>query len=133
MNHLRLTVCGYPVLFVHDLPVVFRCRKHLALFVRLAVEAGRAFTREYLVEMLWPNVAFRLGNHSLAQALSTFKKALGPGDLTITRGIVSLRAGVVAIDTTGEWPFCDGFEITVSPEFDDWVYRRRAAGFAVSA
>lgn len=125
---LRLAVCGYPVLYVHGTPVTLRTRKHLALFVRLSVEAGRTFTREYLVEMLWPNVELRLGNHSLSQALSTFKKVLRADDLTITRGIVKLRRDAVTVDWSGPWPFCDGLQIPDAPDFDNWTSWRRRAG-----
>ncbi|MGH7530743.1 MAG: hypothetical protein ACREMN_10210, partial [Gemmatimonadales bacterium] len=37
--------------------VRFRTRKHLALLVRLALEPGRLFTRDYLTDLLWPAAA----------------------------------------------------------------------------
>ena len=36
--------------------VRFRTRKHLALVIRLAVESGKRLSRDYLQELLWPEV-----------------------------------------------------------------------------
>jgi len=43
--------------------VGFRTRKHLALLVRLALEPGKQFTRDYLADLLWPTAAPKLANH----------------------------------------------------------------------
>src|SRR2546426_8260622 len=46
---------GGPALFtVAGEPVRFRTRKHLALLIRLALEPGKQFTRDYLADLLWP-------------------------------------------------------------------------------
>jgi len=75
---LRLLTLGTPLLVtVAREPLRLRTRKHFALLIRLAVEAGKRFTRDYLMDLLWPAAAAPLARHSLAQALSVVKKAVG--------------------------------------------------------
>ena len=71
---LLLTTLGAPVLITAaGEQVRFRTRKHFALLIRLAVEGGRRFARDQLVELLWPDAPPPRANHSLAQALSVLK------------------------------------------------------------
>src|SRR2546427_9202718 len=82
---------GAPLLFTDaGEQIRFRTRKHFALLIRLAVEAGKRFTRDYLMDLLWGDAAAHLARHSLAQALTVLKKKVGRGHLGIQRGTLGL-------------------------------------------
>jgi len=108
--------------------VRFRTRKHLALLVRLALEPGRRFTRDYLTDLLWPGADPRRANHSLAQGLSVIKGKVAREAILIQRASVGLAPGWVDVDLhhLGDagveiaGPFLDGFEISTARPFEDW-------------
>jgi DNA-binding SARP family transcriptional activator/tetratricopeptide (TPR) repeat protein len=108
--------------------VRFRTRKHFALLVRLALEPGKRFTRDYLTDLLWPTVAPRLALHSLAQGLSVIKAKVAREAVLIQRASVALAPGWVEVDvhhlSDGDveiaGPFLDGFEIPAARPFEDW-------------
>ena len=114
--------------------VRFRTRKHFALLVRLALEPGKRFTRDYLTDLLWPNAAPRLGNHSLAQGLSVIKAKVAREAVLIQRATVGLAPGWVDVDAlhlgNGEvgidGPFLDGFDIPAARPFEEWKDECRA-------
>jgi DNA-binding SARP family transcriptional activator len=115
-------------------PVRFRTRKHLALLVRLALEPGKQFTREYLADLLWPEAPPKLANHSLAQGLSVIKAKIAREAVVIQRATVGLAPGWIDVDTnhlangdvTIDGPFLDGFEIPAARPFEDWKDEYRA-------
>ena len=73
-HHFALHCLGGPALFTATGEQVrFRTRKHFALLIRLALDAGKQFTRDYLADLLWPDVPPKFANHSLAQGLSVIK------------------------------------------------------------
>src|SRR6058998_4367100 len=83
---LRLLLLGPPLLVTAaGEQLQLRTRKHFALLIRLAVEAGKRFTRDYLMELLWPAAAAPLARHSLAQALTVVKDAIGREHLLVQR------------------------------------------------
>src|SRR5437867_13177986 len=93
--HLHLISLGAPLLLTEaGEQVRFRTRKHFALLIRLAVEAGRKLTRDYLMDLLWPDVAAPRARHSLAQALTVLKARVGRGHLVVPRASLALVAGV---------------------------------------
>src|SRR6266581_5294403 len=52
--HLHLLTLGAPLFLTGaGEQIKFRTRKHFALLIRLAVESGRRFTRDYLMDLLW--------------------------------------------------------------------------------
>jgi len=114
--------------------VRFRTRKHFALLVRLALEPGKRFTRDYLTDLLWPSAAPRLANHSLAQGLSVIKAKVSREAVVIQRATVGLAAGWVDVDAHHlgngdvgiDGPFLDGFEIPAARAFEDWKGECRA-------
>src|SRR2546429_6318650 len=92
--HLQLLTLGAPLLLTQaGEQVRFRTRKHFALLIRLAVEAGRKLTRDYLMDLLWPNVAAPRARHSLAQALTVLKERVGRDHLVVQRASLALVAG----------------------------------------
>jgi DNA-binding SARP family transcriptional activator/predicted ATPase len=126
---------GAPALFaVAGEQVGFRTRKHLALLVRLALEPGKQFTRDYLADLLWPDVAPKLANHSLAQGLSVIKAKVAREAVVIQRATVGLAAGWIDVDIHHlpsndvmiDGPFLDGFEISAARPFEDWKDEFRA-------
>src|SRR5882762_8051614 len=90
---------GGPALFaVAGELVRFRTRKHLALLVRLALEPGKQFTRDYLADLLWPDAPPRHANHSLAQGLSVIKAKIAREAVVIQRATVGLAPGWIDAD-----------------------------------
>ncbi len=114
--------------------VRFRTRKHFALLVRLALEPGKRFTRDYLTDLLWPSAAPRLANHSLAQGLSVIKAKVAREAVLIQRATVGLAPGWVDVDALHlgngdvgiDGPFLDGFDIPAARPFEDWKDEYRA-------
>ena len=134
-HHFVLHSLGCPALFtVLGEQVRFRTRKHLALLIRLALEPGKQFTRDYLADLLWPEAPPRHANHSLAQGLSVIKAKIAREAVVIQRSTVGLAPGWIDVDanhlTVGDvsvdGPFLDGFEIPAARSFEDWKDEHRA-------
>ncbi len=135
MPHLQLLTLGAPLLLTQSGEQVrFRTRKHFALLIRLAVEAGRRLTRDYLMDLLWPEVAAPRARHSLAQALTVLKGKIGRDQLIVQRASIALVAGAVQVDAgrldVSETPirgqFLDGFEVPGAVQFEHWKDEWRA-------
>src|SRR5713226_10116440 len=125
----HLSTLGVPLLRSETgEPVRFRTRKHLALLIRLAVEAGKRLSRDYLQELLWPEVPAHLARHSLAQAISVLKAKVGSGQIVIQRATVALAAGAVDVDIHRvgteslevRGRFLEGFEVPGARAFEQW-------------
>src|SRR5438105_10719873 len=114
--------------------VRFRTRKHLALLVRLALEPGKRFTRDYLADLLWPDSPPKHANHSLAQGLSVIKSKIERDAVLIQRATVCLAPGWIDADVNHlsdgnaqvSGPFLDGFEIPAARPFEEWKDEYRA-------
>jgi DNA-binding SARP family transcriptional activator len=136
VTHSFLLHClGAPALFTAaGEQVGFRTRKHLALLVRLALEPGKQFTRDYLADLLWPDAAPKFANHSLSQGLSVIKAKIAREAVVIQRATVGLAAGWIDVDLNHlasndvaiDGPFLDGFEIAAARPFEDWKDEFRA-------
>jgi DNA-binding SARP family transcriptional activator len=129
---LLLNVFGCPAVRMADgEPVHFRTKKHLALFVYLALEArDRAVSRETLVELLWSDTDPLRGRHSLSQAFSAMRYHFGRNVLTRGRGPVQLLATVVTeLDWIDEHSVpdlqllrpLDDLEVAGGSAFSHWV------------
>ena len=125
----RLFTLGPPqLLTATGEQVRFRTRKHFALLARLALEAGHRFTRDYLMDLLWPDTPARLGRHSLAQGISVLKAKLGRDSVQIQKATVALAEGAVDVDAHHlddsqaeiQGRFLDGFEVPRARPFEDW-------------
>ena len=133
--HLHLLSLGAPLLLTEAGDQIrFRTRKHFALLIRLAVEAGRKFTRDYLMDLLWPDVPAVRARHSLAQALTVLRAKVGHEHLLIQRSSVGLAPGAVQADVgtlDADEPairgqFLDGFEVPGAVQFEQWKDEWRA-------
>ena len=133
--HLHLSTLGAPLLFtLAGEQVKFRTRKHFALLIRLGMESGRRYTRDYLTDLLWPDAPARRARHSLAQALSVLKAKVGAEHLFVQKATVALAEGAVDVDacrlgdghTVVRGPFLEGFEIPGAPSFEQWKDEWRA-------
>src|SRR5436190_8255987 len=131
----RLHCLGTPALFtVAGEQVPFRTRKHLALLVRLALDPGKQFTRDYLADLFWPDAPPKHANHSLAQGLSVIKAKIARAAVVLRRATVGLAAGWIDVDVQHlsdadvaiDGPFMDGFEIPGARPFEDWKDEYRA-------
>lgn len=77
-------------------PIKLRTRKQLALLTYLALDARyRPVSRAKLVDLLWPDVPVQKGSHSLSQAFTAIRHALGQEALLTGPGTVRLAADVV--------------------------------------
>src|SRR5438552_14840340 len=133
--HLHLISLGAPLLLTEaGEQVRFRTRKHFALLIRLAVEAGRKLSRDYLMDLLWPGVATPRARHSLAQALTVLKEKVGRERVLVQRTSVALapdplHADVTrldASDTTIRGQFLEGFDVPGAVQFEQWKDEWRA-------
>lgn len=78
MTRLTLQLLGSPTAKLQDgTPVEFRYDKVRALLAYLAVEHERAHPRARLAALLWPEASETSARHSLSQALSGLRQALG--------------------------------------------------------
>jgi DNA-binding SARP family transcriptional activator/tetratricopeptide (TPR) repeat protein len=133
--HLHLLSLGVPLLLTEaGEPVRFRTRKHFALLIRLAVEGGRKFTRDYLMDLFWADVTAARARHSLAQALTVAKQKVGREHLVVQRTSIALVPGAVDADVRRlesceaeiRGPFLDGFELPGAVQFEHWKDEWRA-------
>ena len=137
MAHLHLFTLGAPLLLTAaGEQVKFRTRKHFALLIRLAVESGKRFTRDYLMDLLWRDVPTHLARHSLAQALSVLREKVGRERVLIQRDTVALPEGTVtadvfridACDVQIRGPFLEGFDVPGAAGFELWKDECRQVG-----
>ncbi len=135
IHHFSLHCLGGPALFTAaGEQVRFRTRKHFALLIRLALDAGKHFTRDYLADLLWPDVAPKFANHSLAQGLSVIKAKIAREAVVIERARVGLAAGWIDVDALHlsdgavriDGPFLDSFDIPTARPFEEWKDEHRA-------
>lgn len=118
-------------------------RRLLALLAALAVAGDRGFSRDKLFALLWPDVDEERARHSLTQALYSARRALGVDDLFLPGTDLRLNRARVESDVqkmeealeAGELeqalalyhgPFADGFFLTGSAEFEQWISLQRA-------
>ncbi|HET7250620.1 MAG TPA: AAA family ATPase [Gemmatimonadales bacterium] len=127
--HFRLLTLGVPMLVSAAGEVVrYRTRKHFALLIRLALEPGRKFVRDYLIDLLWPDAAPERGRHSLSQAITVLRTTVGREFVSAHRSTLALAEGVIDVDAlrleTGDTvihgPFLEGFDLRGARGFDEW-------------
>jgi DNA-binding SARP family transcriptional activator len=131
-------------------PPALLWRKHLALFIYLALSPKRTRTREHLIGLLWSDRDESAARHSLREAVRVLRQAMGPNAVQTEGQQVRLAPDCAAFDVTefealasGErWEqaaalvtgdFLEGFSVPDASAFEDWVgaerleWRHRAA------
>src|SRR5262245_43438846 len=117
-------------------------RLKLAVLAVLAF-ARRPLARDTLLEMFWGEQDEERARHSLSNALSSLRRALGPGSITARDADVALAPDLPldvdalqfseaaesgdaakAVEIYGG-PFLEGVHVDESPEFDQWAFRER--------
>jgi len=117
-------------------------RRTLALFAVLAVSGNRGTSRDKLLGLLWPEADAERARHSLTQALYSARRALQIEDLFLTGSELRLNPERLTSDVREldealeageleravglyEGPFLDGFFLSGSPEFEQWIAAQR--------
>src|SRR2546425_11499298 len=76
--HLHLSTLGAPLLLTEaGEQIRFRTRKHFALLIRLATEAGKKLTRGFLMDLLGAGSPPPPGGHSPASGMPDVKEKGG--------------------------------------------------------
>ena len=127
--HFRLLTLGVPMLVSAAGEVVrYRTRKHFALLIRLALEPGRKFVRDYLIDLLWPDATAERGRHSLSQAITVMRTTVGREFVAAHRNTLTLNEGVIDVDALRlescdaeiRGRFLEGFDLRGARGFDEW-------------
>jgi hypothetical protein len=120
---LTLYVMGYPALYAGADELLVKTRRALGVLVRLAMVAGVALERQYVQSLFWPRASYANGSHSLAQAVTSLRIAIGRDAIYSSRGIILLQKDVLRVDYTDRdrgAAFLEGFAIPDARDFEDW-------------
>ena len=143
---LDIRLLGPPEVLVDGAPLVVDTRKAVAILALLGAE-GRAFARDELAALLWPDSDASAANGALRRTLSSLRAAAGPESVLVDRARVALDPARVRVDLAdlerlagsdsrrslaaaaalARGPFLAGFNLRDSPEFDDWRAARAVA------
>ncbi|MEA2578968.1 MAG: hypothetical protein QOD78_2556, partial [Chloroflexota bacterium] len=143
--HLDIRLLGPPEILVDGTPLVVDTRKAVAILALLGAE-GRAFARDELAAMLWPDADQPAAHGALRRTLSTLRAATGDSVL-VDRTRVALAPAGVRVDVAelerlagsdarrslaaaaalARGPFLAGFNLRDSADFDDWRAARAVA------
>ena len=142
---LDIRLLGPPEVLVDGAPLVVDTRKAVAILAVLAAE-GRAFARDELAALLWPDADGTAAHGALRRTLSALRAATGDTVL-VDRARVALapdgvrddvselerlaasegRRSLAAAAELARGPFLAGFHLRDSPDFDDWRAARSVA------
>lgn len=143
---LDIRLLGPPEVLVDGAPLVVDTRKAVAILALLAAE-GRAFGREELAALLWPDADGSAAHGALRRTLSALRAAAGRDTVLVDRSRVALDPQRVRVDLVelerlagsdarrslaaaaglARGPFLAGFHLRDSPDFDDWRAARAVA------
>jgi DNA-binding SARP family transcriptional activator/tetratricopeptide (TPR) repeat protein len=141
---LSIRLLGPLEVAVDERPIRVDTRKALAIVALLAAE-DRAFARDELAALFWPEADDESARGALRRTLSSLKSAVDGTGLVVDRSRVALDAAHVWVDVAeverlarssdpaalaraaglARGPFLAGFAIRDSPAFDDWQAARR--------
>lgn len=144
---LDIRLLGPPEVLVDGVPLVVDTRKAVAILALLGAE-GRAFARDELAAMLWPDADEPAAHGALRRTLSTLRAATSGDTVVVDRTRVALAPTGVRVDIAelerlagsdarrslaaaaglARGPFMAGFNLRDSADFDDW---RAARAFAI--
>ena len=95
---------GLTARYLDNAPIALTRQQTGSLFAFLALHPNRAYTREFLMALLWPDDAPEEAAHSLRQALYSLRKQLNvqagseSDPLITTRNSIELKAAIVSTD-----------------------------------
>jgi DNA-binding SARP family transcriptional activator len=135
----RAALLGWSGLITDDYG---RQRRPLATLALLARSGERGCTRERLAGLLWPEADEHRARHSLSEILHTIRRGLGDAAVVQVGERLGLSRAFVSVDTdqfeaalrsrefeqaVGLYggPFLDGFSISGSQPFDEWMEGER--------
>jgi TolB-like protein/DNA-binding SARP family transcriptional activator len=118
--------------------------RRLALLALLALARGRELSRDKLVAMLWPEASPERARPQLSDALYVLRHSLGEDVVRSVGDAVVLESGKVTSDVAEferlmeqgrleeavalyRGPLLDGFHLSDSVEFENWLDGERAA------
>ena len=118
-------------------------KRALALLSALAASGDSGLSRDRLVALLWPEASEERARHSLTQLLYAARRAVSVDDLflaesdirlnpaSITSDVGELDEAIARGDLEGavelfQGPFLDGFYLSGSAPFEQWVEAHRA-------
>ncbi|HEX6250637.1 MAG TPA: BTAD domain-containing putative transcriptional regulator [Gemmatimonadaceae bacterium] len=141
---IRITLLGNVSVQVEGVPVGGEAaqRRRLALLAILAAPPVRPHTRDRLIGQLWPEQGTESARHLLSASIHVLRKALGPDVLVTSGDEIGLRADAAEVDAAefreayaaAEYEravdlyrgaFLEGFYISDTPEFEQWVDEER--------
>src|SRR4051794_277811 len=143
---LEIRVLGPLEVSVDGVPLIVDTRKALAILALLAVE-DRAFARDELAAMLWPESDDESARGALRRTLSVLRSAVGERGIRVDRSSVALdgsaswvdvrvveaatssreRSTLLAAAALARGPLLAGFSLRDSVEFDEWRATRATA------
>jgi DNA-binding SARP family transcriptional activator/tetratricopeptide (TPR) repeat protein len=143
---LDIRLLGPPEILVDGLPLVVDTRKAVAILALLGAE-GRAFARDELAALLWPDADGPAAHGALRRTLSSLRSATGGTTVVVDRARVVLADDGVRVDLAeleglaraagrrslaaaaelARGPFLAGFNLRDSADFDDWRAGRAVA------
>lgn len=146
MTRMEIRLLGPPQVIVGDRPLEVDTRKAIAILALLATDR-RAYARDELAALLWPESEDVAARGALRRTLSTMRAAIGDGPLIVDRARVDLDRAEVVVDLevieaaardgdrvalaaaadVARGEFLAGFTLRDSPEFDDWRASRSVA------
>ena len=118
-------------------------RRPAAVLVAVAAAGERGISRDKLLGLLWPDSHPERARHSLTQAIYNARRVTGIDDLFLTDGVLRVNPARVSSDfeefesafADGDderaaavygGPFLDGFYVSDSADFEQWVSAQRA-------
>lgn len=115
--------------------------KHLALLIYLALSPERRRTRDHLLGVLWPEKPDAQARHALNESLRRLRAALGPDRLQSVADAVTISETQLSVDalrftalaemapaeaaTLLRGDFLEGFSVSGSPPFEEWMHAER--------
>lgn len=118
-------------------------RHRLALLALLATAGEKGLSRDKLVAYLWPESDTSHARHRLSDSLYVLRQALNEDPVVVAGENMWLNHAAVRVDAVGfqealergdrevavelyGGPFVDGFHLSGSQEFEDWLQSERA-------
>ncbi len=144
MGVLHLTLLGgFEARFESGAQIEIPTRKAQAVLAYLALQPGKALSRDKLASLLWSDRGDKQAHGSLRQALTVLRKALetvDPPPLIVDRGCVAIEPGAVEVDAVAfdrlvagsasgdleaatalyQGDLLDGFVVR-DPVFEEWL------------